>query len=329
MKIQEHTYTNPEYYSKVNDFGDEYHTEETDDRDELLMEVRKLKRKYRDFGEWCDAMSIYTEYCERLLEKYGGKKRFRALYQIGLVKEYVPFCPELRKIRKNRKYIKEGMPREAATTMNFHCNPDPFPIPKDVEVQFSFKVPKGQRVELNNIHEFNMTAKISNELSLIDEFYRGTAKPMRMSKKQQRKRILHKMYKEDPDMDRSFTKRYKEYQEKKMLEEYVEDEEPANTVHYYKGISLTREQEEEIEVIDYLDSIGVQVNERHMSKSSRKIIRKRDFNTTKKKKKKGKHKKRPSYMKKFASGEYKTFADFEKEMTELTGAQLARMSKYE
>ena len=85
-------YTNPEYYSKVNDYGDDYHKpEEEVKKNELELEVRKLKRRYRSFDEWCDAINAYNNYMENLISKYGGKKKFKLYYAIGLIKEYIPY----------------------------------------------------------------------------------------------------------------------------------------------------------------------------------------------------------------------------------------------
>ena len=53
---------------------------------------------------------------ENLISKYGGKKKFKLYYAIGLVKEYLPkYKPELRHTKNNRPYIKEGKCKEEIT----------------------------------------------------------------------------------------------------------------------------------------------------------------------------------------------------------------------
>lgn len=334
--MQEFKYTKSSYYSEVNDFEDSYHKEEDlDMADELLIAVRKLKRKYRDFDEWCDAMWLYKEYCYRLIDAYGGKKRFRLWYQLGWVKEYIPLKPELRRIKRNRPYIKEGMYRQAPKCEATKVPPYILDTSKMyVNVKFRMKCKEDLDIQDLGLKDMDTVSLISDELDMIDSFYmRKRTKPVRLSHKKQRKQILAERYKEarKKDSHDCFTYKYKQYVKKKLLGDYVEDRVDPTVMRYYKDISLTQAELDEIEVIDYLKSIGVSLKRKQLSKKATKIIRRQQFDTSRGKKKKGKkgkkHKKgnrkvRSSYMKKFMNGKYHTFAQFEDEMLSLTESDL-------
>ena len=107
----EYVYSNPEYVSKVNDFGDDYHKPESEydayDK-EVLRKLRSMKRTYRDPNEFCEIKTLYIQYTKDLIAKYGGKKRFKKLYALGFIKDYIPFCPVLRRIKKNKYFYKDG-----------------------------------------------------------------------------------------------------------------------------------------------------------------------------------------------------------------------------
>lgn len=81
----------------VNDFGDSYHRFDNEPSDELEKDVRKIRRRYRVFGEFQRASSIYVEYMDRLSTKYGGSNRFTARLQSNTVYEYLPPKPKLKK----------------------------------------------------------------------------------------------------------------------------------------------------------------------------------------------------------------------------------------
>jgi hypothetical protein len=111
MIPEEYEYSDPGLSSRVNDFGDEYHLPDDDEANQeksILKDVKRLKRRYRNFGEYCEAMRLYQNYCNDLIDKYGGKKRFRFALAIGMVKEYIPFKPEIRNDKRNKPYIKGG-----------------------------------------------------------------------------------------------------------------------------------------------------------------------------------------------------------------------------
>lgn len=85
----------------VNDFGDSYHRTNVDPTTELEKEARKIRHKYRCFEEYKFALATYYEYMDTLQEKYGGRKKFKLNLQSGMVQEFLPPYPRLKKSTTN------------------------------------------------------------------------------------------------------------------------------------------------------------------------------------------------------------------------------------
>jgi hypothetical protein len=314
-------YNNPKYDSKVNDFGDEYHSEEamiSESEREVMRQIRSLKRKYRDPYEYSLAKDLYISYTENLIEKYGGKKRFARMYKFGLVSEYIPFCPELRRTKKNQWFWKYGMPLGSKIEVEFKL--PPYKISKVNTVDFSYKKSKEAYLYRSDIED-DITDKIQDELKIIGEFYRGRIKsPTKLSKKAQRRRMLAQKYRKDPNEGKSITKRMEEFLDKKFYNIYDEDEEKEDAYIYYKDTIISANEAEEIEAYELLKSLGIKVSRKNLSKKSRKVVKRKKIKFGKKKKKKGKKK----YMDSFTDGRYNSYEEFEREMLELTRMQMER-----
>ena len=339
--ITMYEYTDPDYYSKVNEFDDDpYHDppNEEDEEDELLTRVRKFKRRYRDYGEYCDAMEDYYEYGWRIVEKYGGKRRLNILFQLGKVKDYLPPKPKIRHNKKNRPYLVDGMPREYGKKPEQFCIGCKMPIlppPKKdecINIDFHMKPMKGMpSLEWLEIPEDDVMDMVNDELDVIRSFYNTNSVPLhyRMSKREQRKAALRKMYKENA-REEGLEAKYKRYLQDKYRGITYEDKLDAQRTFFYKGVSVTAEERDQLDTLDAFERMGIHVNKKKLDKSARRVVRKAKDNADplyKKKKKKGKKGKKgkkkkkdkqPSYLKKFASGKYHSFKEFEDEMLTLT-----------
>ena len=322
-------YTNPDHLSQVNDFGDEYHRPDSEvtgvDR-ELLTKIRSLKKRYRDFDEWCDAMTAYQEYSEYLLDKYGGKKRLKTLNQLGMVYDYIPFFPELRKIKRNRQYYKDGMSRMDKTVVDFETGDfnETNPIPEYTEVYFDIgdnKISKKDKREIAPDESIN--EKIADTLAVIGDFYKGRVKTTSsLSHRAQRRRILEKRYREGKPM--SQWKRYKKYQKEMWLEDYTEDRVDPDAYIFYKDTTLSVKDAQEVEIYQALRNIGIRPKRMRLGKGAFKVVRRSDpknlFKGKKKKKKKGALK--DKYVKQFTDNRYDTFSQFEQDVLSLTAKVL-------
>jgi hypothetical protein len=326
-------YSKEDYYSKVNDFGDDYHKAEeelsTGFDKELMTKVRTLKRKYRDFEEFYDAKEVYNQYADYLIEKYGGKKRFKFLYQIGMVKEYIPFCPELRNIKKNRPYIKQGLP----LVPEYEASWGPKVLTEEeweelYKVGINFKLGKSKySMKLRDEKRIrtSIESSVADDLNLISSYYSGRIKdPTALSHKSRRRKIMEERYKNNTYVP--VAKRYAEYQERHWRYDYDEDRIDPDAYVFYKDVSLSIEEAQECELYDWLEQHGIKTRKRRLSKAARKVVRKTSTlkikGKKKKKKKKGKNIMRTKFMDKFSKSGYNTFGDFAKEMQSLALEQI-------
>ena len=81
----------------VNDFGDGYHKLSTDPSNDLERAVRRIRRRYRAFDDYKKALTIYYEYMDTLVAKYGGHKQFQMRIESNTVFEFIPPFPKLKK----------------------------------------------------------------------------------------------------------------------------------------------------------------------------------------------------------------------------------------
>lgn len=92
-------------YSQEFDY-DDYHKDNTDIPSELERQVRGLKRRYPDFGDYQSAMAIYLEYMSFLYIKHGGKEVFELKDKGGFIKDYVPVMPKIKANATNKELLK-------------------------------------------------------------------------------------------------------------------------------------------------------------------------------------------------------------------------------
>lgn len=91
-----------------NDFGDGYYEKSIIDND-LAASIRGLRRRYSNFFEYAEALSIYNEYMDKLVEKYGSMSIIKNALKVGLLEDIVPAKPKLKNTRKNREFLKAGI----------------------------------------------------------------------------------------------------------------------------------------------------------------------------------------------------------------------------
>lgn len=100
----------PDFLFKTlkNDFGDGYYTKSLV-KDDLSAMISGLKRRYSDFFAYSEAMTIYNEYMERLVEKYGSLSIVKNAIKAGLMEDPVPPKPKLKNNKKNRQFLRAGI----------------------------------------------------------------------------------------------------------------------------------------------------------------------------------------------------------------------------
>lgn len=91
-----------------NDFGDDYYKKSMAN-DDLTTSVKKLRRRYSNFFDYMDALEIYNEYMDSLIEKYGGMKVIKNSLKVDAMPDPVPAKPKLKNNRKNRQFLRSGI----------------------------------------------------------------------------------------------------------------------------------------------------------------------------------------------------------------------------
>lgn len=96
------------FNSLFNDFNDNYYQRSFAD-DELIASVKKLRRRYVNFFDWVDAMEIYNEYMDSLVDKYGSMRVVKNSIKADMIDDPVPAKPRLKNSKKNRQFIRAGV----------------------------------------------------------------------------------------------------------------------------------------------------------------------------------------------------------------------------
>lgn len=91
-----------------NDFDDDYY-QKSFASDELSAMAKKLRRRYSNFFDWVDAMEIYNEYMDKLVEKYGSLKVIKNAMKADVIEEAVPARPRLKNTKRNRQFSRSGI----------------------------------------------------------------------------------------------------------------------------------------------------------------------------------------------------------------------------
>ena len=319
-------YKDPRWISQVNDFGDDYHKEvvKSDFVDnETIARLEKIKRRYRDFDSYVEAMTLVNSYLHDLVRKYGGKKRFKMLYQLGMIKDYIPVIPVLRKIKQTKLYIDTNTPHVFDDQIEQdHSHIVERDTDKKVRVSFSMKIDGESEFDsLRKGGNEGIRNAIAEEISMIEQWYRNnTNRVTKMSKKARRRQIKKQKIARKHD-EMTATDKINEYYRKKDLEIYS-DFDPEALVNY-KGTTMTCSQKEEYEAYEKLRGYGFTFGKKTLSKSVRKIVRRKEKKRKKIDKKEAKAAGlRKKYLNKFTDGEYNTFNDFEKEVHSFIGNKI-------
>ncbi len=100
----------PEYLFNpmTNDFGEDYYSKGVSN-DPLIMKAKSIRRKYSNYFDYIDAINLYNEYIDLLIDKYGSWSLIKNSYKVGMLDEILPPRPRLKKNRKNKEYMRAGI----------------------------------------------------------------------------------------------------------------------------------------------------------------------------------------------------------------------------
>lgn len=143
-----------------NDFDDGYYQKSFVQND-LMASIKRLRRRYGNYFQWAEAMNIYEEYMETLVEKYGSMRVIKNALHYDLMPDPVPAKPKLKNNKKNRQFMNSGIvPSERIANVHLDSDtviqmarqmfPDTMGNDIDEAVEFT-KVPKETRKRLSRI----------------------------------------------------------------------------------------------------------------------------------------------------------------------------------
>lgn len=322
-----YTYTNPDYEPQIHDFGDDYHKPDSEEElagSSLMVKVKKIRRRYRDWFDYSDACILYDQYMESVIAKYGGKKAFKLALLLGQVNDYFPNYPELKKTRKNRFYAKNNIARMIETKTPFseddHSeNIIDALIIKSPKVSIKFSDSE-KMVDLSDSHNggYNQDqiATITNEIGMLQGYFIDKVERINRVKNKKRKRHLKRAlnrqsmrmalnYRSLSDMEKIYDQEH--------YNKFMGLDPNGDTYINYKGAMYTASQCEQLLIHDQLKAIGVRINK--INRRRLKVVR------SKKNKKHKKHKRNveDKWVKDFTGDEYDDWVDFQDDMMNMTG----------
>jgi len=330
-------YSNQLYEPKIHDFGDDYHLPDVDlgDDDIPMTKVKKIRRKYQNWFDYLDAVNLYDEYVTNLKEKYGGEAKFKLAMLLGQVREYLPNYPKLRKSKRNRYYRKNKIPRIEREEVQF----DPIPIEEIDKLPHSrvkVKLVGGRKID--SLYDGYRSLQSSlestlNEFDMIQAYWvRNNERIRKLKGSKKRKRQLKR------ELNRKTLKISLQYRsisdilaldEKRKRDKFFNRDKYEDHTIYYKGGWVTAGDQEHLDIVEKLKSIGVVFSK--ITKSQTKLIKKRISKKYGSKKKRRKLEKKnrkldDKFIQDISGGMFNDYAQFETDMKELTGSR--RFDKY-
>lgn len=91
-----------------NDFNDDYYRKSFAN-DDIMASIKRLRRRYGNYFQWSEAMDIYEEYMEYLVEKFGSMRVIKNAIHYDVMQDPVPAKPKLKMNKKNRQFMNAGV----------------------------------------------------------------------------------------------------------------------------------------------------------------------------------------------------------------------------
>jgi len=295
----------------VVDFGDNYHKVSTDPTSELERLARRIRRRYRNIYDYTKAISVYNEYMELLIIKYGGHQLFDIKLKYDLIEDFVPPKPRMRNTFTNKFILKNKI-----VLSNIHST----------EPMDSIKNFINETMPFDNSNVTVVVAKdrIATQLMKEESSILSTKRIKDMSdidhlEEYFRTKNIIKEKKESDDDNVSL----KDILSGKYLNNVV-DTSDKDAVVWYQGRYMNQDSINELQVYQQLNETGWNSMRLMKQKNvSNRITRVISDNERKAKKKNKKHKKTDDFIIKISTdNDYETFRDFENDMRDFTSGNV-------
>ena len=99
---------NTVYMQSSLDFYDEFYNASPDEVSEEVKRARGIRRVYRDYSKWLEAMDAYYAYIDYLIDKH-GEENFEYKVRVGMIKEWLPPKPRLSKSAEDYDLYEAGI----------------------------------------------------------------------------------------------------------------------------------------------------------------------------------------------------------------------------
>lgn len=296
----------------VQSFGDNYHRHDLEPSSDLEKACRRIRRRYKRYTDYTEALSLYNEYMCQLAEMHGGWEIFKLKLKGGLVRDFIPPKPRMKSTIRNKMIQKHGIVLSEINFNNFDADDvvDYSDELRDFDMDvLDIEAVKGDKkldkvIEESGKFNFNSSNKTKNlkdinNLDFLEEYFKSKVVKEKKKEEEQLENVtLTKLMSPDWYKDNDTT----------------EDDE----VIFYKGRYLTKESADELQMFENLSELGWNSLKLMKNKSGNKrisrILKEEAKHEKKKSKKKKKIKNNDSFMDVVIGDNYDSFEQFEEEM---------------
>lgn len=270
-----------------NDFDDEYY-ERSFAESKLQLQVKKIRRKYNDFFQWQEAMGIYNEYMQEMVNKWGSLSVIENSLESETMPDYIPIKPKLKNNKKNREFIRTGkmptrrvveLPTSDEDIIALARQLYPDRMGEEISIDDKTKLSKEEkrayeRMQMSSERQErrqNMYRRVgsSRGTDFIVEYLNQAKNGVYNSSGIRKKDIFN-------DDSISLAEKAKELEHILTTPQYILDEENATETNLVYGRIVKRKEQEQVDIYKILYEQGFNVvrsmNSR-MSKRSVKMIR--------------------------------------------------------
>ena len=276
---------------KINDFDDDYHKPDDILYGSANEAIRKIRRKYRHYNDYLDAVGVITEYLEGLVEKY-GRENFLWLYDMGEIQEFIPPMPKYRKTEQNLLQARYGcyLSKCDENNQDYELSDEFMQRVSEASVDSGegMEVRKGHLVYLPiSVNEEEMTKAmddadtIAKELEILQAYSEQQARDYEAQGKGKKKKSSRSLAKETKRRKKALEKARRPLSFGKIVQQYEDEcnglvqDEPEG-MRFYKGILIPHDDFNSIEVMKSFEAAGFDtgvVTQTFDSKKLRKMVR--------------------------------------------------------
>lgn len=322
MKVVQRTDTSKPQSAKVvyvNDFGDNYHRTDMDPSSELERTVRRIRRRYKNIGEFAAASAAYNEYMALLVEKHGGPELFKAKYKDEDIEDFIPPRPRMKNTPVNRYLQKKGILLSSPPKKK-PLNPELLSV---IDEEYSDRELPVDEIRIDDENVDKSVVKLSKGLQQFQEIKMKDLRDIQsidyldeyfntknVIANEQTNDALEKVSLSDVLTGKVF--------------DMVKDTSDEDDVVLYKGRFMNRDSIEEIKIFNTLGELGYNsmrlMRQQNVSKKVRRLLKEQESSKKKKKKKKNKHIHQADKFMVDLAGDngYDNYAQFEKALFDLS-----------